>query len=71
MIIVDCDDDGFTSASMFYRFLKKHYPTMDIDYFIHSEKQHGFTDTELMDWLTEGLHYDLIIVPDGGTNETK
>lgn len=69
-LIVDCDIDGFTSASIIYLYLKKVYPTLEIDYYIHSGKQHGLQDT----WqkiVDSGRDYSLIIIPDAGSNDSE
>ena len=50
--MVDCDVDGFTSSSLMYRWLAENFPDLTIEYWIHSEKQHGFDD-DLMEYLTQ------------------
>lgn len=51
LLVVDCDVDGFTSSSLMYRWLVENFPELVIEYWIHSEKQHGFDD-DLMEYLT-------------------
>ena len=68
-IIVDCDVDGFTSSSIIYNYLKK-VKDIQIDYFIHSGKQHGLEDM-IDKFLDKGKYYDLLIVPDAGSNDYK
>lgn len=71
LLVVDCDVDGFTSSSLMYRWLAENFPELVIEYWIHSEKQHGFDD-DLMEYLTQsGQIFDLIIMPDAGTNDVK
>ena len=66
-IIVDCDVDGFTSAAIIYNYLKL-VSEVEIDYYIHSGKQHGLED--MVDkFLDKGKYYDLLIIPDAGSND--
>lgn len=65
-IIVDCDVDGFTSSTILYKYIKFLKPNIHIDYFVHSGKQHGLED--MMDKLI-GTDYNLVCLPDAGTNE--
>lgn len=68
-IIVDCDVDGFTSAAIIYNYLKL-VSDVEIDYYIHSGKQHGLED--MVDrFLDKGKYYDLLIIPDAGSNDFK
>lgn len=65
-IICDSDCDGATSFAILYNYLKKINPKKEIDYYIHSGKQHGLED------MTEVLlnyEYEIIICPDSGTND--
>lgn len=67
-IIADCDVDGYTSASIIYNYLKKLKPNFEIDYYLHEGKQHGLED--MIDiFLDKGKYYDLLIIPDAGTND--
>ena len=70
LIQVDCDVDGYTSAALLYNFLLLNFPTDlvgRIDYQVHDDKVHGLTITE--DILNK--HYDLIFVPDAGSNQNE
>ncbi|MCI6366862.1 MAG: DHH family phosphoesterase [Spirochaetia bacterium] len=67
-IIMDCDMDGVTSTTIIYEYLKKLNPNKKIECFIHSGKQHGFSD--LMDELLDE-EWSLIIAPDSATNDGK
>lgn len=65
-ILVDCDVDGFTSASMMFQYLKT------IDYFgkinvlHHSGKEHGLSkEIEIPPETT------LLIIPDAGSNDVE
>lgn len=63
-IIVDSDADGVCSAGILYNYLSKIYNINKISWNVHSGKQHGIVIEEL-----EGYEFDLLIVPDGGTND--
>ena len=68
LIVVDSDNDGFTSATIMYNYIKDIAPNTQIDYVLHEGKQHGLQDhiKKLMD---EGKTYDLIILPDSSSND--
>lgn len=64
-LLVDCDPDGYTSASEIYIYcdrIKKHIDNI----FFHTGKQHGLEDT-YKDILNADI--DLLIVPDAGSND--
>jgi len=65
LIIVDCDVDGYTSASIIYLYIKKIFPDAEIDYLLHEGKQHGLED--MMDSI-QG-QYGLVICPDASSND--
>ena len=65
-IIVDCDVDGFTSSTILYKYARFLKPELNIDFFVHSGKQHGLED--MMEKLI-GTDYDLVCLPDAGSNE--
>lgn len=67
-LIVDCDVDGFTSSSILYQYLKKLNPNKQIDYYLHSAKQHGLED--MWERLQE-KDYCAILVPDAGSNDSQ
>lgn len=67
-IIVDCDVDGFTSASIIGQYLKRHSNNFNISYYIHDGKAHGLEEH----WEDiQDAHYDLVIVPDAGSNDSN
>ena len=70
-LIVDCDVDGFTSTAIIYNYLKKLKPDFEIDYYIHEGKQHGLEDMweKIVD--KGDKYYDLLIIPDAGSNDYK
>ena len=65
LIQVDSDVDGFTSAALLYNYLRANYPNARIDYQVHDQKRHGLN---MVDSIYQNK-YDLIIVPDAGSNE--
>ena len=71
LIVVDSDNDGYTSAAIIYQYTKRMNPECQIDYWLHDGKQHGLSDhiDKLMD--AEGAQYDLIVLPDSSSNDAK
>ena len=68
LIIVDSDNDGYTSAAIIYQYTKRLNPNCQIDYWLHEGKQHGLQDH--IDRLMEKDEvYDLIILPDSSSND--
>lgn len=62
-LITDSDVDGFTSSAIMYQYLKRQNPQLQIDYYVHSGKQHGLEDM----WeKLQGKNYSLLIIPDAG-----
>lgn len=63
--------DGYTSSSILYDYLNKNYkedyPDFTLDIHIPEAKEHGLET--LMRDLTEKKKYDLIILPDAGSND--
>lgn len=67
-IVVDCDVDGFTSASIIGQYLKEYLPQIDIKYYIHEGKAHGLEEH----WQDiQEMNFDLLIVPDAGSNDSQ
>lgn len=65
-IIVDSDVDGYTSASMVYRYIKHLGEDINVTYSLHTKKQHGISeDVEIPD------DCELLIVPDAGSNDIE
>ena len=67
-LLVDCDVDGFTSASNIYRYIKRINSNIEIRCFIHKGKIHGLS--EFVDSMCED-DSKLIIVPDAGSGDSK
>lgn len=67
-IIVDSDCDGFCSSAIIYQYIKVLNPSKEIDFIIHTQKQHGLEDvyTQL-----QNIDYSLIICPDSATNDIQ
>lgn len=68
-VLVDCDPDGYTSASMIYSYIKKQNPNYPVSYIIHkSNKAHGLTKMDDGDVdIPKGTK--LLVIPDAGTND--
>ena len=67
-LLVDCDVDGFTSASKIYQYTKQINPNIEIRCFIHKGKAHGLS--EFVDVMCED-DSKLIIIPDAGSGDSK
>lgn len=70
LLIVDCDCDGYTSATIIYEYLRVLDYTDQITYLIHDGKQHGLED-HVEEILDSGEQYGLVIIPDAGSNDAK
>lgn len=60
---IDSDVDGFTSASIFYRYFKDLYPAAEIKCRVHNGKEHGI----VINSIPQDAKY--IIIPDAGSNQ--
>ena len=69
LILVDSDMDGFSSAAIIYQYLKFINRYIDIDYYVHEKKEHGLTE-KVMNYIIDNT-FDLIIVPDAGSNDIE
>lgn len=67
-MIVDCDVDGITSATILYHYLHELDPVANITYFFHSHKQHGLEDC--YDKFLES-DVDIVLEPDAGINDKE
>ena len=67
-LLVDCDVDGFTSASNIYQYTKQINPNIEIRCFIHKGKAHGLS--EFVDVMCKD-DSKLIIIPDAGSGDSK
>lgn len=68
LIVVDSDNDGFTSATIIFNYLKDLAPQLEIDYILHEGKQHGLED-HIEKLIDDGSKYGLIILPDSSSND--
>lgn len=69
LIVVDQDADGFTSASLMYRFLKDDLKYEHVHYYVAEGKQHGFSD-DIIEYIMDN-NFQLVIMPDAGSNDCK
>lgn len=77
-IVVDCDPDGYCSASILYDYIKNNLNYINLNYILQEGKKHGLSE-EIMNYLIgkEKLIEDrnpfeeigLVILPDAGTND--
>jgi single-stranded-DNA-specific exonuclease len=72
-IVVDFDCDGFMSASEMYLYSEdvcnKLNKKFNVEYILHDHKSHGL-DENIMKTIKDGK-YDLLLIPDAGTNDYK
>lgn len=69
LIVVDQDADGFTSASLMYRFLKDDLKYKHVHYYVAEGKQHGFSE-DIIEYIVDN-NFELVIMPDAGSNDCK
>ncbi len=69
LIIVDSDNDGFTSATMMGQYTARLQSNAKIFYWLHSGKQHGLEDHIAKLREMEPGCFDLIILPDSSSND--
>ena len=70
-ILVDCDPDGYTSASMIYNYIKELDPNHPVQYIIHqSNKAHGLAGMDNGDFKLP-KDTKLFIIPDAGSNDVE
>ena len=65
-ILIDPDNDGFTSFAILYQYLKRLNPEKEIEYFVHSAKQHGLEDTYQ---VFQDKDYSVVFLPDSSSND--
>lgn len=68
LVIVDADTDGYCSSALIYQYIKRLEPECPVDWWLHEGKQHGLND-HIERLMESDIHYDLVIVPDAGTND--
>ena len=72
LLVVDSDVDGFTSSAIFYTYLKRIKPNLQIDYILHEGKGHGLSD--LIDKIIDNETHSerelkYVILPDSSSND--
>ena len=65
-IIVDSDVDGYTSASMVYRYIKQLGENINVTYSLHTKKQHGISED-----IEIPKDCELLVIPDAGSNDIE
>ena len=68
LIVVDSDNDGYTSAAIIYQYTKRLNCHCKVDYWLHEGKQHGLQD-HIDRLMEQNCQYDLIILPDSSSND--
>ena len=68
LIVVDSDNDGYTSAAIIYQYTIRMNCHCKVDYWLHEGKQHGLQD-HIDRLMEENCEYDLIILPDSSSND--
>ena len=62
-VVVDCDNDGITSAASLILYIYKIYPNANIYWTMHDGKQHGVELSKVEE------DTQLVIIPDAGSNQ--
>lgn len=65
--VVDADCDGFTSSAILWNYIKKYKPSANLDFIVQDGKRHGLE--HVMNDILGNNKFDMVIVPDGGTND--
>ena len=65
LFIVDCDADGYTSSSILWLYIKHLFPEAQLEFTVHTHKQHGLDDK--VAWICDEARWDLVLVPDAGS----
>jgi Single-stranded DNA-specific exonuclease len=68
LVIVDPDVDGFTSATIIYKYTLEMNCHAQIDYWLHEGKAHGLSE-HIGRLLESDINYDLLILPDSSSND--
>ena len=69
-LVVDADCDGYTSSAILMNYLNRLFPAWiqnQVEYFMHSGKQHGLGDIDISDLIQRG--FKLVICPDSASND--
>ena len=66
-VLVDCDVDGYTSASIMYKYIKLMDANYPLKYILHTKsKAHGLSDDVIID-----NDIKLLIIPDAASNDVE
>lgn len=71
--LTDVDADGYFSSAMLYSYILKAF-NVSINFYIHENKEHGLSDTNLFPRILEDVKsgkIKLLFLPDSGTNDVK
>lgn len=68
VLVVDSDNDGFTSAAIIHQYTLKLNPNIKITTLLHDHKEHGLED-HCDEILNMNEKIDLIILPDSSSND--
>ena len=69
VVLQDCDCDGVTSAALIIQYIKEIFLTIQVEYIIHDNKEHGLDNTSMLE--IEQKNPDLVILPDAGSNDLR
>lgn len=68
-MLVDSDCDGFTSSAIMYKYLNSIYDNLDIELYMHPNKEHGLTKNVIK--KIKEVQPKMVIVIDAGTNDIE
>ena len=69
VVVVDSDADGYCSSATFINYIRLSLGYNNIEYVMHSDKQHGFTKEIIQQILDKEPM--LVVVPDAGSSDYK
>jgi single-stranded-DNA-specific exonuclease len=67
-VLVDNDQDGYTSSAIIYQYIKDLSPNINITFNFNEGKKHGLIRKYIEDFLENDM---LIIIPDSSSNDLK
>ena len=69
VVLQDCDCDGVTSAALIIQYIKETFSTIQVEYIIHDNKEHGLDNTSMLEIWQKNPN--LVIIPDAGSNDLR
>lgn len=66
-ILVDCDCDGYSASTIFYKTVKKLYKDADLVFLLHEDKKHGVSEDIEKQIKEQGIEF--LVVLDAGSNQ--